>query len=107
MARRSVGQIQNDVEKLGLEDLRDLHAWITELMMERIDAEVNWQPPTDENTVEVQKVGTSCYQLQLVKCGKPGCKCEGGKLHGPYWYVYQRKDGRLTKKYIGKQRPSA
>ena len=21
------------------------------------------------------------------RCGKPGCRCAGGELHGPYWYL--------------------
>lgn len=40
-------------------------------------------------------------RLELVKCGKPGCK----KLHGPYWYGYWRTGPRVVKKYIGKHLP--
>ena len=25
-------------------------------------------------------------ESRFVKCGKPGCKCAKGKLHGPYFY---------------------
>jgi len=43
------------------------------------------------------------YVLQYTKCGKPTCRCaKGGKLHGPYWYFYTKKDGKTTCKYIGK-----
>ncbi|HOT06206.1 MAG TPA: hypothetical protein PK918_01335 [Methanotrichaceae archaeon] len=45
------------------------------------------------------------YVLQKVRCGKPTCKCaRSGELHGPYWYLYARKDGREVCKYIGKQK---
>jgi hypothetical protein len=41
---------------------------------------------------------------EKVKCGKPGCRCARGKLHGWYYYVYYREwDGarwRLRKEYV-------
>lgn len=44
------------------------------------------------------------YQLERVKCGKPGCKkCSNGTGHGPYWYAYWRENGRVKSKYIGKE----
>ena len=44
--------------------------------------------------------GAVCWQW--VRCGKPGCKCERGELHGPYAYRFERVDGRLRKHYIPK-----
>jgi hypothetical protein len=39
----------------------------------------------------------------MVKCGKNRCrKCAKGPAHGPYWYLYFRRNGKLTSKYIGK-----
>ena len=38
---------------------------------------------------------------QFVKCGKAGCRCESGELHGPYHYLFYRDDlGKQRKKYI-------
>ena len=37
------------------------------------------------------------------RCGKPSCRCARGELHGPYFYLYRRLGGRLTKTYL---RPS-
>lgn len=38
--------------------------------------------------------------------GKERCKkCEKGPSHGPYWYHYVRRGGRLTSRYIGKELP--
>lgn len=46
------------------------------------------------------------YQLERVKCGKKGCKCAKGELHGPYWYTYWREGRRVKCKYLGlKWRP--
>jgi hypothetical protein len=42
----------------------------------------------------------------MVKCGKERCKkCREGPAHGPYWYLYFRKNGRLKSRYIGKMIP--
>lgn len=38
------------------------------------------------------------YQLELVRCNKPGCH----RLHGPYWYAYWKRGGRTRKRYIGR-----
>jgi hypothetical protein len=39
----------------------------------------------------------------MVKFGKDQCKkCERGEGHGPYWYLYFRRKGKLTSRYIGK-----
>jgi hypothetical protein len=38
---------------------------------------------------------------QMVRCGKSGCKCARGELHGPYYYRFTRDQyGRLHKQYV-------
>ena len=45
-------------------------------------------------------------RLERVKCGKERCKkCAEGGGHGPYWYLYFRRHGKLTSRYIGKELP--
>jgi Family of unknown function (DUF6788) len=39
---------------------------------------------------------------QYVRCGKRGCRCGRGELHGPYHYCFWREGGRLRKAYIKK-----
>jgi hypothetical protein len=34
---------------------------------------------------------------QYVRCGKSGCKCARGLLHGPYFYCFWREGGKLQK----------
>jgi hypothetical protein len=41
-----------------------------------------------------------CQQFE--KCGKAGCKCNAGALHGPYFFFFYREDGKLKKSYIRK-----
>ena len=44
------------------------------------------------------KVNGVTYRQQYRKCGKPGCKCNTGEGHGPYWYSY---DGNSAAHYVG------
>lgn len=37
---------------------------------------------------------------QYVKCGKRGCRCEHGVLHGPYTYHLWEERGRTRKRYV-------
>ena len=56
--------------------------------------------------VEERPAPGGCYRLELVRCGK--CRlCAEGPAHGPYWYLYLRRGGRLVSRYIGKQLPTA
>lgn len=42
-------------------------------------------------------------QLEMVSCGDcPKCLA-GGKVHGPYWYRYFRKSGKMVSEYVGKE----
>lgn len=45
------------------------------------------------------------YYQQGRKCGRAGCKCQSGELHGPYWYTRNVDNGRVQ--YIGKDLPPA
>jgi len=42
--------------------------------------------------------GVVCQQW--VRCGRPGCRCARGSLHGPYFYRFWRDGGRLRKEYV-------
>ena len=37
---------------------------------------------------------------QWVRCGRLGCRCARGELHGPYHYRFWREGGRLRKAYV-------
>lgn len=45
------------------------------------------------------------YYQQGRKCGREGCKCQQGDLHGPYWYTRNTDSGKVA--YIGKDLPPA
>jgi hypothetical protein len=40
-------------------------------------------------------------QHQYRKCGKEGCRCNQGELHGPYVYLAVRGEGRRGLVYVG------
>ncbi len=50
------------------------------------------------------KVNGVTYRQRFNSCTKPGCKCQRGEKHGPYWYEY--RDGG-TPKYVGLELPKA
>jgi hypothetical protein len=35
-----------------------------------------------------------------VRCGKAGCRCAWGELHGPYWRRQWRERGRTRRAYV-------
>lgn len=51
-----------------------------------------------ENPLPKIELGVVC--AQMVRCGKPNCKCSRGELHGPYFYHFARVNGVLIKRYI-------
>ena len=51
--------------------------------------------------------GTGSLQREWRRCGKPTCRCTKGRLHGPYWYLRWRKDGRQRRQYVPRERVNA
>jgi len=43
------------------------------------------------------------YYQQGRKCGRAGCKCQRGELHGPYWYKRDLSSGAVV--YVGRDLP--
>jgi hypothetical protein len=39
---------------------------------------------------------------EMIKCGKRGCKCQTGVLHGPYAYLHFYSAGKVKRKYLSK-----
>ena len=52
----------------------------------------------------IDKVGCSMrLAREWIRCGRKECKkcAAGGKGHGPYFYLYGRRNGKRTKVYLG------
>ena len=83
-----------------------------DLAIEQLEAQIEAQEQAEKKGAlvlefEPARDGGS-YVLQRVKCGKPSCHCAkpGGELHGPYWYLYWKMDGKTKSKYVEKNRPA-
>jgi Family of unknown function (DUF6788) len=92
--------------------IRTAHTSELEALRNRIEAELarrelaQSEPTKNRQVVEERPASASTLRLELVKCGKERCrKCREGPAHGPYWYLYFRRNGKLTSRYIGKRIP--
>lgn len=64
------------------------------------------QPPVDVSLPKIspmQGLPGSLHE-QYVRCGKAGCRCGRGELHGPYLYRFgwDYRAGRVWKEYVRK-----
>ena len=96
--------------KKRLEALQEQRAGI-DRAIEQLEAQIGAQERAEKKGAEVLEVeparGGGSYVLQKVRCGKPTCRCAraGGELHGPYWYLFTKRDGKTKSKYVGKNKP--
>ena len=49
---------------------------------------------------DVETTLRGALQRQMRRCGKPGCRCAAGDLHGPYHYVSARMGARSRLVYV-------
>ena len=113
--RLSLSQIRAAFHSLTLEQAKELQRELESVIQELEQQTGLLMPPPKKGreVLQVQRIDGSgetskaarLYQLELIRCGKLGCKCAGenGELHGPYWYAYWREDGKLKSRYIGKR----
>ncbi len=109
MARRSARDTALAAIKrmTDLEELRRVKAAAEERIADHLEKpEEDFRPR--EQTIETRLAAQGHYALELVKCGKDRCRCaNGGKLHGPYWYLYRHVGNRkYSKTYIGRELPA-
>jgi hypothetical protein len=48
------------------------------------------------------KILPAAVCAQFIRCGKVGCRCASGHLHGPYHYCFWRESEKLKKAYVRK-----
>ena len=61
----------------------------------------DWLSIAEEIARTLPKILRGSVHAQWVTCGKPGCRCSRGHLHGPYLYLFWRERGRLRKSTSG------
>lgn len=95
-------EIKQSVGDLSVDQLERLDRWLREQIV-KARAKVRLKKTTKREVVEERAGDNNTYRLEKVRCGKKGCKCADGNLHGPYWYAYWSEDGKTKSKYIGKK----
>jgi hypothetical protein len=97
--------LQQELRSLNLKDKETLLNWLqTQIAQEEAEHTASAARPSTSGrqVVQEQHIGQTVYRQEGVRCGKLGCKCAAGELHGPYWYGYRREGGKLRSWYIGK-----
>jgi hypothetical protein len=85
-------------------ELEDLRNRIEDELTRRKLAEQ--EPASGRQVVEEQPAHAGALRSEMVRCGKDRCKkCAEGSGHGPYWYLYFRRNRKLVSRYIGKVLP--
>jgi hypothetical protein len=57
-------------------------------------------PLQNKNAKTLPKILPGVVLPQMIRCGRPNCRCAQGHLHGPYYYRFWREDGKLRKAYV-------
>jgi hypothetical protein len=96
------GKRMKDPRLLSTEELRELMELAQTLLAEREDQKRRFEQQSKRRASKGVWI-----RLERVRCGQKRCrKCSGEGLgHGPYWYAYFHKDGKLKSRYLGKTLP--
>ena len=99
--------IHEGLPKQDIETLQETQQYI-EALIEQKQAEKHRPVPEEEipdgadMVDDVDVGGSGTVVKEKVKCGKSGCKCASGELHGPYLYRYYRDEsGTVKSEYVG------
>ncbi|MCU0552881.1 MAG: hypothetical protein MUC48_26420 [Leptolyngbya sp. Prado105] len=83
-------------------NLTELRDWLGTTLEDETIAPLEIIAKPGREIVSSHRTGRVTYQLEKIKCGKKGCKCASGALHGPYWYAYRWNGKKVVSEYIGK-----
>ncbi len=97
-------EIKKSITALRPRQLVSLHAWLHELINAAEAKELD-RTATGRRVLKEHKTINKTYRSEMVRCGKKGCKCARGELHGPYWYAYWTEGGKTKSEYVGKELP--
>ncbi|PZO16871.1 MAG: hypothetical protein DCF25_11800 [Leptolyngbya foveolarum] len=96
-------RLYKQIQRLSLDEKQALREWLDQ-QIEAEQAPPEVEPQQGREVAEKKQIGRVTYQAELVKCGKPNCRCATEEqLHGPYWYAYRKQGQKLKSWYIGKE----
>jgi Family of unknown function (DUF6788) len=98
----TLSRVKRDMGMLTPGDLRRLDDWLHR-QITALEAKREEEKKPRREIVQKIERGAWTYQLEMVRCGKAGCRCNDGQPHGPYWYGYRKESGRTVSTYIGKE----
>ena len=97
--------IKESIGALPSRELARLDAWLHVLLKDRRSKKRVRGATKQHEVLQARHTAHKTYRLELVRCGKGGCRCVDGKLHGPYWYAYWSEGGKTKSQYVGKRLP--
>jgi hypothetical protein len=100
-------EIKQSISALPPKELAKLDNWLHALRKERAYKKRVRGTTKQHEVLQIHRTAHKTYRLELVRCGKDGCKCADGHLHGPYWYAYWSEGGKTKSQYIGKHLPKS
>ena len=100
-------EIKRSVKVLKPRELVNLDVWLRTLLRTRESERRERRRIKQGEILAAHRTTHKTYRLEGVRCGKQGCKCSEGELHGPYWYAYWTEGGRTKSQYVGKQLPKS
>jgi hypothetical protein len=101
----SITTAKSLIRQLSLKQKYALAQWLDALIETEEEEPIAVPVNSGREVVEKVTEGAIVFQKEWVRCGKHGCRCAEGKLHGPYWYSYQREGGKVKSRYVGKKLP--
>jgi hypothetical protein len=100
-------EIKQSISELPPRELRRLDAWLRALLSDRGSKKSGRSTAKKDGVSQARRAPHKTYQQELVRCGKEGCRCTRGELHGPYWYAYWTEGGKTRSQYVGKELPES
>lgn len=74
------------------------------IMLTQLECELEEATFTLSTMPHHEEYRGGCLVVKMVKCGKDGCRCKNGALHGPYtYYQYRDTHGKLHQKYLSRK----
>lgn len=94
--------MDTQLERLSTREIRALIDEANAILTER-DAEERRLLAEQKRAIRGE--GGSWLEHELVNCGNCRRCADGGRHHGPYWYLYRYTGSRMVSSYVGRILP--